>query len=168
MEAPHSKTILAMTAIALFALAFTPALATAKSYPTPTAMSLNMSGQEFNPSNGQIGTFTLSLGSSIPSPFPGFTAFYYTQGALVFGSACGTITDTVLGSNVMCGGWKYDTSSNKTMMKMVGVGFSINIAFITQGTANSNAYQAVINVDGVPGLQNLRLASTSPQLVWSY
>jgi len=165
MEAIRSKTILAATAIALFALAFSPSLALAKSNPIPTGMTLYFAGTEFNPSNGPLGTFTLVLDSSACPPT---LTFYAIQGTLVKASACGAFTDSFLGlsGSPVVAGWKYDTSSGKTMMKVVGQGFSIDVAFVTSGPApNANVYQGVIHI---PSQQDVRLFSASPQLIFSY
>ena len=165
MEAQHSKAILATAAIALFALAFTPSAVLAKSYPTPTGMTFYMAGNEFNPSNGQLGTFTLALDSSACQSS---LTFYNVQGALVKASACGTFTDTFYGINSgVVAGWKYDTSTNKTQMKVLGVGFEVDVGLVTSGSApNANVYQAVIHI---PGQQDVRLVgSAALQITFSY
>jgi len=144
-EAITSKrTIAATAAITLFALAIAPAAFTNS---PPQNMLLSMSGYlSTNPNNVLPGSFfSLSI-ASVPG-----TSF--TRGALVQGFLAGFYFDSLGHFDYVVGGWSYNTSTQKALMKLVESdvsgtpipgGFSINLAFLNLNPNVGFTFQGIL------------------------
>ncbi|MDE1854221.1 MAG: hypothetical protein KGI38_10830 [Thaumarchaeota archaeon] len=118
-----------------------------------------MSGVVGNPSSGLLGYFSIQLAS-----VAGTTV---DKGALVQGAACGVYSDTILGTVPVCGGWSYNTSTGKALMKLVPAdgsnSFALNLAFLYLPPVGFT-FQGIIHTNGQGPVM---LSATSLSLVFS-